>query len=162
MVWQAQGDYLAVVVERWNKTKRHTYNDLAVFHMREKLIPCDHLDVKEKILSFSFEPNGNKFFVIHGESPRIGATLYQIQDTGVSCKGEGVDLNNNKITNHTPLTPFQCTDCAAAHAGEGVGQRRVLEPDRALLRAGRPRQPQRFVYVLSLVGGRAAYRNAVK
>ena len=31
-----------------------------VFHIREKLIPCDVLEFKDKVETFNWEPSGNK------------------------------------------------------------------------------------------------------
>lgn len=57
MVWQKCGDYLCVKVARYAKAKRERndikysgiYYNFEIFHMREKGIPVDSLEIKENI-----------------------------------------------------------------------------------------------------------------
>lgn len=73
--WQKSGDYLCVKVDRYSKIKKDKtdikYSGLCynfeIFHMREKEIPVDSLEIKEIILSFAWEPVGSKFVIIHGD-----------------------------------------------------------------------------------------------
>jgi translation initiation factor 3 subunit B len=39
--WHPQGDYLAVKVDRFTKTKKSTYTGFELFSIREKDIPMD-------------------------------------------------------------------------------------------------------------------------
>ncbi|KAF2359212.1 Eukaryotic translation initiation factor 3 subunit B [Trinorchestia longiramus] len=86
MYWQKSGDYLCVKVERYTKAKREKnevkytgiYNSFEIFHMREKGIPVDSIEIKENILCFEWEPVDNKFAIISGESPAISVTFYQV------------------------------------------------------------------------------------
>ena len=34
--------------------------DLAIFHLREKSVPCDQIEVKDKIEQFAWEPFGKR------------------------------------------------------------------------------------------------------
>lgn len=36
----------------------------------------------ESIIAFAWEPNGSKFAVLHGESPRISASFYYVKNNG--------------------------------------------------------------------------------
>jgi len=86
MIWQKNGDYLCVKVARYTKAKREKnevkysgiYYSLEIFHMREKGIPVDSIEIKENIISFDWEPNGGKFGIISGEMPQINVTFYQV------------------------------------------------------------------------------------
>lgn len=80
MHWQKNGDYLCVRVERYTKSRKGIYFNLELFRMREKNIPVDTLEIKEQITAFEWEPNGSKFCIIHGESPRINASFYQLEE----------------------------------------------------------------------------------
>jgi translation initiation factor 3 subunit B len=55
-----------------------SYN-FEIFHMREKLIPVDSVEIKEPIHSFAWEPVGNKFAIIHGESPSVNVSFYEVR-----------------------------------------------------------------------------------
>lgn len=58
MHWQRCGDYLCVKVARYTKAKREKnevkysgiYYSFEIFHMREKGIPVDSIEIKENIL----------------------------------------------------------------------------------------------------------------
>lgn len=77
--WQQSGDYLCVKVDRFSKSKKGGQKDqdvkfvgsffnFEIFHMRGKDIPVDSVEIKETIVSFAWEPVGDKFAIIHGES----------------------------------------------------------------------------------------------
>jgi len=84
--WQKSGDYLCVRVARYTKAKRDKnevkytgiYYSLEIFHMRERGIPVDSIEIKENIISFDWEPTGTMFGVISGEYPHINVTFYQV------------------------------------------------------------------------------------
>jgi translation initiation factor 3 subunit B len=40
------------------------------------------MDVIENVMAFAWEPTGNRFAFIHGESPRICVSFYTIRQTG--------------------------------------------------------------------------------
>lgn len=84
--WQKSGDYLCVKVDRFAKKKEKTehkfqgmsYN-FEIFHMREKQIPVDSVEMKEPIHAFAWEPIGNKFAIIHGEIPSVNVSFYEVR-----------------------------------------------------------------------------------
>ena len=54
------------------------YN-LEVFHMHEKQIPVDGVEIKETIHAFAWELAGSKFAVIHGEPPSTSVSFYEVK-----------------------------------------------------------------------------------
>lgn len=81
MHWQKNGDYLCVKVERLTKSKKGLFYNLELFRMNEKEIPVDTLEIKDPVTAFEWEPTGSKFCVIHGDSSRISASFYKLEDT---------------------------------------------------------------------------------
>lgn len=46
------------------------------------LIYYSFLAFPESIIAFAWEPNGSKFAVLHGESPRISVSFYHVKNNG--------------------------------------------------------------------------------
>jgi len=83
MAWHPQGDYLAVRVEKWTKTRKSTTTNLEVFSLRQKNIPVDMLELpnkSEKIMGLAWEPQGHRFAVIHGDPARPSVSIYTMKD----------------------------------------------------------------------------------
>merc|ERR1712242_573635 len=85
MHWQKTGDYLCVKVDRYSKLRKEKDNKYAglyfnfeVFHMREKQIPVDSVEIKEQVHAFAWEPIGSKFAIIHGESQSMNVSFYSV------------------------------------------------------------------------------------
>ncbi|KAF2313046.1 hypothetical protein GH714_008883 [Hevea brasiliensis] len=79
MYWQSNGDYLAVKVDRYTKSKRTTYTGFELFRIKERDIPIEVLELdnkNDKIIAFAWEPKGHRFAVIHGDSPRPDVSFY--------------------------------------------------------------------------------------
>lgn len=55
------------------------YCNFEIFHMREKQIPVDSVESKDPIQCFAWEPVGSKFAIIHGESPSISVSFYEVR-----------------------------------------------------------------------------------
>lgn len=71
MYWQSSGEYLAVKVDRYTKTKKSTYTGFELFRIKERDIPIEVLELEnknDKIIAFAWEPKGHRFAVIHGDS----------------------------------------------------------------------------------------------
>jgi len=87
MHWQKSGDYLCVKVDRYTKLRREKdevkytglYCNFEVFHMREKQIPVDSVEIKENVHAFSWEPIGHKFAIIHGETQSLNVSFYGVK-----------------------------------------------------------------------------------
>lgn len=85
--WQKSGDYLCVKVDRFSKSKKDKkdldmkflgmFYNFEIFHMREKDIPVDSVEIKDTILAFAWEPIGDKFAIIHGESSSCNVSFYE-------------------------------------------------------------------------------------
>ena len=101
MFWQNAGDFLCVRVERYKKanivkeddkdTTRYSgiYYNFEFFRIREKQIPVDSLEIKENCYAFAWEPNGQKFAIICGESPqRTTAAFYRIVNATGNMAGK--------------------------------------------------------------------------
>ncbi|XXG83222.1 hypothetical protein AAC387_Pa10g1024 [Persea americana] len=82
MYWQSNGDYLAVKVDRYTKTKKSTYTGFELFRIKERDIPIEVLELEnknDKIVAFAWEPKGHRFAVIHGDSPRPDISFYTMR-----------------------------------------------------------------------------------
>eukprot|EP00252_Welwitschia_mirabilis_P007655 TRINITY_DN1925_c0_g2_i1.p1 TRINITY_DN1925_c0_g2~~TRINITY_DN1925_c0_g2_i1.p1 ORF type:complete len:719 (+),score=135.17 TRINITY_DN1925_c0_g2_i1:149-2305(+) len=82
MFWQSNGDYLAVKVDRYTKTKKSTYTGFELFRIKERDIPIEVLELEnknDKIIAFAWEPKGHRFAIIHGEGPRPDVSFYSMR-----------------------------------------------------------------------------------
>ncbi|KAK3130438.1 hypothetical protein QOZ80_6BG0493420 [Eleusine coracana subsp. coracana] len=80
--WQKNGEYLAVQVDRYTKTKKSTYTGFELFRIKERDIPIEVLELdnkNDKIISFAWEPNGHRFAVIHGEDTKPDISFYSMR-----------------------------------------------------------------------------------
>lgn len=87
--WQKCGDYLCVKVDRFSKSRKDKkdadvkflgmFYNLEIFHMREKDIPVDSVEIKELIMAFAWEPVGSKFSIIHGEPSNANVSFYEVK-----------------------------------------------------------------------------------
>jgi hypothetical protein len=55
------------------------YYNFEIFHMREKQIPVDSVEIKEVIHAFAWEPVGSKFAIVHGDGPNISVSFYGVK-----------------------------------------------------------------------------------
>ena len=55
------------------------YYNFEVFHMLEKQIPVDSVEVKESVHAFTWEPMGSKFAVIHEDSQSLNVSFYGLK-----------------------------------------------------------------------------------
>lgn len=63
-----------------NETKYSgMYCNFEIFHMREKQVPVDSVELKESIHAFAWEPIGSKFAIIHGDAPSISVSFYEVR-----------------------------------------------------------------------------------
>lgn len=97
MYWQGNGDYFAIKVETYTKTKKITYFGLELFRMKEQDIPIEILVLEnnnDKIVMFAWEPKGQRFAVIHGDYRRPNISFYSIKNT--VNNGSATKLRNLK------------------------------------------------------------------
>ncbi|XP_060560213.1 eukaryotic translation initiation factor 3 subunit B-like [Ruditapes philippinarum] len=113
MHWQKNGDFLCVKVDRYSKAKKAEdtgqwkysgiYFNFELFRIREKQIPVDKVECKaENVLAFAWEPTGNKFAFIHGESPRINVSFYIVRPQG---KVDSLKTFERRTANHLFWSP---------------------------------------------------------
>jgi len=108
MVWQNDGEYLAVKVTRHTKSKKTLYNNIELFRLNEAGIPVEMLDVKDAVMALSWEPRGSRFAMIHAENPsstKVNVSFYDMMKKveattqkkgkkgGVQPKTEVAELN---------------------------------------------------------------------
>ncbi|KAK6918126.1 Translation initiation factor, beta propellor-like domain, partial [Dillenia turbinata] len=82
MYWHSNGDYLAVKVDRYTKTKKSTYTGFELFRIKERDIPIEVLELEnknDKIIAFAWELRGHRFAIIHGDSPRPDVSFYTMR-----------------------------------------------------------------------------------
>ena len=84
MAWHPQGDYLAVRVEKWTKTRKSTTTNLELFSLRERNVPVDMLELPnkaEKVMAVAWEPRGHRFAALHGGADgRPSVSIYSMRD----------------------------------------------------------------------------------
>lgn len=52
------------------------------FPARDESLIFFLVPISEGIIAFAWEPNGSKFAVLHGESPRISSSFYHVKNNG--------------------------------------------------------------------------------
>ena len=78
---------LFLQVDRYSKMRREKdevkyaglFYNFEVFHMREKQIPVDSVEIKENVHAFAWEPIGTKFAIIHGEAQALNVSFYSVK-----------------------------------------------------------------------------------
>ncbi|KAK9090559.1 hypothetical protein Sjap_023736 [Stephania japonica] len=102
MYWQSNGDYLAVKVDRYTKTKKNTYTGFELFRIKERGIPIEVLELdnkNDKIIAFAWEPKGHRFAVIHGDSPRPDISFYSMRTAQHTGRGSKLTTLKGKQAN---------------------------------------------------------------
>lgn len=95
MAWQDQGKYLAVRVDRPVKGKKSTCtSSFEIFHVKEKEVPVDTVEVKEAVTRFMWEPKGNRLCALHGEMLKISCSLYDVKQGKVTLMVTIPDLRS--------------------------------------------------------------------
>lgn len=103
MMWHPQGKYLAVKVSKTLKGKKgYLYNSFELFHMEEKEIPVDTVDVTDHTYPYdvetgrlktdnlgtmAWEPKGDRFAIMYG--PNDAVTKVQIKIWKLNQDGQG-------------------------------------------------------------------------
>lgn len=118
--WHPQGDYLAVKVDRFTKTKKSTFTGFELFSIRERDIPMEVLELSnksERIISFAWEPKGHRFAIVHGEGSRPNVSFYTMKDDkgrlGVKLLGKLACflLLDSKQVPCDSCLPYHTADC---------------------------------------------------
>lgn len=172
MTWHPQGDYLAVQVDKWTKTKKSTTTNFELFSIREKDIPIDMLELpnkSEKILQLEWEPRGSRFAVLHGEGARPTVSIYNMKDTKSTSGARGVVLLHSMTNKQCTSLHWSPSGRFLLLAGLGGGHNGVLEfwdtEEMTLLSAGEHFMAQEVQwdptgrYVATVVNAAAAMEN---
>lgn len=74
--WQQEGKFLCCKVDRLTKSKKGQFTNFELFRVQAKDIPVEVLEYKDKdiVIAFGWEPQGNRFAVIHGFADQPGRT----------------------------------------------------------------------------------------
>ncbi|EMS45026.1 Eukaryotic translation initiation factor 3 subunit B [Triticum urartu] len=114
MYWQNNGEYLAVQVDRYTKTKKSIYTGFELFRIKERDIPIEvfELDNKnDKIIAFAWEPKGHRFAVIHGDGPKPDISFYTMK---------AVNNNVSRVSKLTTLKGKQANSLFWSPAGRFI------------------------------------------
>eukprot|EP01135_Chromosphaera_perkinsii_P005513 Nk52_evm62s352 gene=Nk52_evmTU62s352 len=105
MFWQSKGDFFAVKVDRYTKTKKSTFTNFELFRVREKQVPVDVLEMKDTVKGFEWEPSGNRFGVIHGDSSKLNVSFYALESAKNGGKVELLKTLEKKTVNRLYWSP---------------------------------------------------------
>ncbi|KAI0981772.1 hypothetical protein GJ496_003963 [Pomphorhynchus laevis] len=104
--WQMNSDYVCFQLDRYIKQKikedagkplyMNMYHNFEIFRMRERNCPIETMELKSQCLHFSWEPNGNRFIIIHEVSPgKTKVNFYKVSTAGIEdLKELNVDVNH--------------------------------------------------------------------
>lgn len=132
MVWQNEGSYLGVKVTRHTKSKKTLYNNLELFRLQDQGVPVEMLDVKDAVIAFAWEPNGNRFAMIHAENPsstKVKVSFYDMNkasqnDSSNAKKGSKKknDIGNTiaEVNKIETLEGKQCNCLFWSPAGQNI------------------------------------------
>lgn len=94
MAWQDQGKYLAVRVDRPIKGKKsQCTSSFEIFHVKEKEVPVDTVEVKEAVTRFMWEPKGNRLCALHGEANKISCSLFDVKQVKLRLLNDPVRIH---------------------------------------------------------------------
>lgn len=62
--WQDQGEYLLAKVDRHTKSKKTIFTNMEIFKLNEKDVPVEKVELKDRVVNFQWEPNGDRFVTI--------------------------------------------------------------------------------------------------
>ncbi|KAI8979412.1 eukaryotic translation initiation factor eIF2A-domain-containing protein [Mycotypha africana] len=72
LYWQNLGQFLAVKVDRYTKTKKSTFANIEIFRVNQKNIPVETIEMKDPMIAFAWEPYGTRFACITTNDPNFG------------------------------------------------------------------------------------------
>jgi translation initiation factor 3 subunit B len=120
MVFQNDGEYLAVKVTRHTKSKKTLYNNIELFRLNEPGVPVEMLDTKDAVMALSWEPRGSRFAMIHAENPsstKVNVSFYDMMKThesitvGKTGKKGGQQVTHTKIAELNKVETLEGRGC---------------------------------------------------
>jgi translation initiation factor 3 subunit B len=104
--WQHEGTYLCVKVLRHSKSKKTMYNNFELFRVKDSGIPVEMLELKDTVVAFAWEPNGDRFAIVHGgEAPRYNVTFWTMRGGELGNELTEVVTLEDKTVNHLYWSP---------------------------------------------------------
>lgn len=106
--WHQEGNFLCCKVDRFTKSRKGQFSNFELFRVKAKDIPIEVLEFKEKdvVQAFGWEPQGNRFAVIHGytDSPgKTDVTFYTME--GIQGKLKKLFTLESKNVNEIRWSP---------------------------------------------------------
>lgn len=124
MMWHPQGKYLAVKVSKTLKGKKgFLFNSFELFHMHEKEVPVDTVDLldhtypydvdtgalkTEKLGTMAWEPKGDRFCVMYGPNDvvtKVQVKILKMNTDGVSKAAHLPVVERTTMFNHLFWSP---------------------------------------------------------
>ena len=82
-------------MDRPVKGKKSTFtSSFEIFHVKEKEVPVDTVEVKEAVTRFQWEPKGNRLCALHGEPNKVSCSLFDVQKGKVTLMVTIPDLRS--------------------------------------------------------------------
>ena len=101
---------LQVQVTRHSKTKKTHYTNFEIFRMKEahQAVAIEHLEQKQQVVDFTFEPNSYRFAYIYGDSAARGNVDFYTMGSGRNGdrKMQKLYTLENKQANHLYFSPM--------------------------------------------------------
>lgn len=124
MKWQSNGDYLALVVELYNKSRKQKFPSLEICRMRDKDIPVEVVELpqNEVVTDIAWEHNGgHQFALLTKDGPKIFACFYSAKPSVLSGTSTSKKLakSNSNQSIKVDMTPVE-TQLLAKYEKKGV------------------------------------------
>eukprot|EP00949_MAST-11_sp_MAST-11-sp1_P003022 g3022.t1 len=107
--WQKRGMYMCVQVQRHTKSKKTTYTNFEIFCMESahKSVAVYHLEQKQRVVAFAWEPAGTRFAYIYGDgAQRLNVDFYTMNSSSSKGKMEKLYTLDNKQCNRLYWSPM--------------------------------------------------------
>lgn len=106
--WQARGEYLAVQVLRHKKSKKTHYTNFEIFRMSDlhKDVAVEHFKQDENVVQFAWEPIGDRFAYIYGDSSTRGNVDVYTMGQAPVAKMEKLYTIENRQANRLFWSPM--------------------------------------------------------
>ena len=104
--WQKKGDFFCAQVLRHTKSKKTTSSNLEIFRMRDANFPNEIIEIKDKLIHFSFAPTGCRLVIIHGDQElRNKVSIYTLGAVSRGSKVSKMYTEEDKEANMIKWSP---------------------------------------------------------
>lgn len=113
--WHPDARFLCAKVHRHSKSGKVRFTQLEFFRVQEKGVPVETLEVKDEVLDFAWEPQGNRFSILHTDD-------FESLNSGGNVKPHVsfYDLSDGKLTLLKTEKNQQCNQMIWSPAGTCV------------------------------------------